>query len=122
MPCNDVWEFLILLITLPIRFCDFFYFCLLFSNFIALYCILHIKICTYAGSFPGGAHGEESASQSRRHKRCGSDSRVGKIPWKRKWQSTPVLLSGNFHGQRSLAGYSPRGCKELDTTEDIPVH
>ena len=32
---------------------------------------------------------------------------VGKIPWSRKWQPTPVFLPGEFHGQRSLAGYSP---------------
>ena len=42
---------------------------------------------------------------------------VGKIPWRRKWQSTPVLLPGKSHGQRSLVGYSPQGRKELDTTE-----
>ena len=38
-------------------------------------------------------------------------------PWRRKWQPTPVFLPGKSHGQRSLAGYSPRGHKELDTTE-----
>ena len=32
---------------------------------------------------------------------------IGKIPWRRKWQPTPVFLPGKFHGQRSLAGYSP---------------
>ena len=37
--------------------------------------------------------------------------------WRRKWQPTPVFLPGKFHGQRSLAGYSPWGCKELDMTE-----
>ena len=42
---------------------------------------------------------------------------VGKIPWRRKWQSTPVLLPGKSHGQRSLVGYSLRGLKESDTTE-----
>ena len=42
---------------------------------------------------------------------------VGKIPWKRKWQPTPVYLPGKSHGQRSLGGYSPRGHKELDMTE-----
>ena len=41
---------------------------------------------------------------------------VGKIPWRRKWQPTPVFLPGKFHGQRSLAGYSPWGHKESDTT------
>ena len=38
-------------------------------------------------------------------------------PWRRKWQSTPVLLSGEFHRQRSLVGYSPWSHKESDTTE-----
>ena len=43
--------------------------------------------------------------------------RVGKIPWRRKWQPTPVFLSGESHGQRSLAGYTPWDNEELDTTE-----
>ena len=49
---------------------------------------------------------------------------VGKIPWRRKWQSTSVFLPGESHGQRSLVGYSPQHCRELDTTEGtqhIPV-
>ena len=40
---------------------------------------------------------------------------VGKIPWRRKWQPTPVFSPGKCHGQRSLVGYSPWGCKESDT-------
>ena len=44
---------------------------------------------------------------------------VGKIPWRRKWQPTPVFLPGESQGQRSLAGYSPWGRKELDTTEQL---
>ena len=40
-----------------------------------------------------------------------------KIPWKRKWQPTPVFLPGESHGQRSLAGYRPWGCKEWDAAE-----
>ena len=47
----------------------------------------------------------------------GFDSWVRKIPWKRKWQPTPVFFPGEFHGQRSLVGYSPWVPKELDTTE-----
>ena len=39
--------------------------------------------------------------------------------WRRKWQPTPVLLPGKSHGQRSLAGYSPWGHKESDTTEGL---
>ena len=42
---------------------------------------------------------------------------LGKNSWRRKWRPTPVLLPGKFHGQRSLVGYSPRGCKKSDTTE-----
>ena len=44
---------------------------------------------------------------------------VRKIPWRRAWQPTPVYLPGEFHGQRSLVGYSPWGPKELDTTEQL---
>ena len=47
----------------------------------------------------------------------GFDPWVGKIPWKRKWKLTPVFLPGEFHGQRSLAGYSPHSHTESDTTE-----
>ena len=39
------------------------------------------------------------------------------MSWKRKWQPTPVFLSGEFHGQRSLVGYSPWGCRAWDTTK-----
>ena len=42
---------------------------------------------------------------------------VEKIPWRRKWQPTPVFLPGESHGQRSLVGYSPQCHKESDTTE-----
>ena len=41
------------------------------------------------------------------------------IPWRRAWQPTPVFLPGEFHGQRSLAGYSPWGHKENDMTERL---
>jgi len=46
---------------------------------------------------------------------CGFDPWVGKIPWRRAWQPTPVFFPGESHRQRSLAGYSPWGHKELDT-------
>ena len=42
---------------------------------------------------------------------------VQEDPWRRKWQPTPAFLPGKSHGQRSLAGYSPQGHKELDTPE-----
>ena len=41
------------------------------------------------------------------------------IPWRREWLPTPVFLPGEFHGQRSLAGYSPYGHKKLDTMEQL---
>ena len=44
---------------------------------------------------------------------------LGKIPQRKTWQPTPVLLPGESHGQRSLVGYSPWGGKELDTTERL---
>ena len=47
----------------------------------------------------------------------GFNPRVGKISWSRKCQLVPVFLPGKFHGQRSLVGYSPWGCKDLDTAE-----
>ena len=47
----------------------------------------------------------------------GSIPGSGEIPWRRKWQPTPVLLPGESHGQRSLAGYGPQGHMESDTTE-----
>ena len=49
--------------------------------------------------------------------RPGFNPWVGKIPWRRKCQPTPVLLPGKSHGWRSLVGYSPWGHKESDTTE-----
>ena len=43
------------------------------------------------------------------------------ILWKRKWQPTPVILPGKYHGQRSLVGYSPKGHKESDTIERLSM-
>ena len=59
--------------------------------------------------FPGGASGNEPC-QCRRHKRCGFDPWVGKIPWSRAWQSTPVYLPGESHGQKDLMGLQSMGC------------
>ena len=56
---------------------------------------------------PSGPSGKEPDCQCRRHKRHGFDPWVGKIPWKRIWQPTPVFLPGESHGQRSLVGCSP---------------
>ena len=64
---------------------------------------------------PGGTSGKQAVSQCK--KRCGFSPWVGKIPWRRAWQPTPVLLPGESHEQRSLVGYSPWGCKESNVTE-----
>ena len=63
--------------------------------------------------------GIESTCQCRR---CGFDPWVRKVPWRRKWQPTPVFLPGKFHRQGSLVGYWPWGCKESDTTEWLITH
>ena len=61
---------------------------------------------------PRWCSGTESSCQCRRHKRRGFDPWVRKIPWRRKWQSTPVFLPGKSHGRRGLVGYHPWGHKE----------
>ena len=87
----------------------------------SLWYLLFLKTFLYAygqlTGFPGGCSDKELTCQSRRHKRCGFDPWDGKIPWRRKWQSTPVFLPGESHGQKSLVGYGPKSCKESDITE-----
>ena len=79
---------------------------------IHLFCVLD------SIDFPGGSDGQVSACNAGDLGSIpGSYPWVGKIPWRRKWQPTPVLLPGRSHGQRSLVGYSPWGHKELDTTK-----
>ena len=63
---------------------------------------------------PRQLSGNESTCQFRRP---GFDAWVRKLPWRRKWQPTPVFLPGGFHEQRSLVDYSPWGHKESDTSE-----
>ena len=71
---------------------------------------------------PSWLSGKKFACQQRRHRRCGFDPWIGKIPWRRKWQPIPVFLTGESHEQRSLAGNSPSGHRELDTTEQLSMH
>ena len=59
---------------------------------------------------------KESTCQWRRSRRCRFDPWVEKIPWRRKWQPTPVFLPGKSQGQRSLAGYGSWDHKESDMT------
>ena len=67
-------------------------------------------------------NGKESTSQWRRLKRHSFDPWVGKIPWRRKQQPTPVFLPGKFNGLKSLVGYSPWGHKKPDPMEQLNMH
>ena len=71
---------------------------------------------------PRWLSGEESAHQCRRCKRHGFDPGVEKIPWRRKWPSTPVFLPVKSHGQRSLAVHSQSGDKESAMMENRTAH
>ena len=63
---------------------------------------------------PWWLSGKESACDAGN---LGSIPGLGRFPWREKWQPTPVFLPGEFHGQRSLVGYSPWGYKQSDMTE-----
>ena len=76
-----------------------------------------IKISPNLQGLPRWHSDKESACQCRRHKRHGFKPWVRKLPWSRKWQFIPVFLPGKFHGQRSLAGYSPWSHNQSDTTD-----
>ena len=65
----------------------------------------------YTKGFPGRSVGKESTPKA------GFDPCMGKIAWRREWLPTPVFLHGEFHGQKSLVGYSSWGREELDMTE-----
>ena len=69
--------------------------------------------------FPGSSVDKESACQC---KRCRFDPWVRKIPWRRKWQLTPIFLPETSSGQRRLVGCSPWGCTLLGTTEQLGTH
>ena len=74
--------------------------------------ILHINkgTITTKTELLGWFSGKESTCQCRRP---GFHPWVRKISWRKKWQPTPVFLPGKSHGQRSLVGYSPWGCKKV---------
>ena len=60
-----------------------------------------------------------SVVKNLQYRRHGFEPWVGKILWRRQWHPTPVLLPGKSRGRRSLAGYSPWGHQESDTTEQL---
>ena len=77
---------------------------------------------SYLRGFPDCPSDKKSACQYWRHTRLEFNPWVRKIWWRRKWQPTSLFLPGKFHGQRSLLGYSPGMCKELDMTGHTHTH
>ena len=87
------------------------------SSFVATQSVLHSPAATaslenliQSWGLPWWLSGKDSACQCRR---CQFPPWVGKIPWRRKWQPTPVFLPGKSNRQRSLAGYSPWGVERV---------
>ena len=91
-------------LSMALLSCTFFFFLLFFK---------------FLGGLPDGSNGKASACSCRRP---GIHPWVGKIPWRRQWQPTPVLLPGKSHVRRSLVGYSPWGHKVSGTTERLHSH
>ena len=81
-------------------------------NGVIKYVIFHKGVLNMG--FPGGSEGKASVCNAGDP---GSIPGFGKIPWRRKWQPTPVPLPVKSHGWRSLVGYSPWGRKELGSAE-----
>ena len=75
---------------------------------------LHIhRQVIFNKGFPGGSVVKNMACQRRRYR---FNPWMGMIPWRRKWQHTPVFLPGRFHGQKNLVCYSPWDHKKSYTT------
>ena len=72
--------------------------------------------------FPGGTSGKESACQFRRHKRHPSDPWVGKMLCRKAWQTTPVFLPGESHGQRSLVDVFYGVAKSRTQLKQLSMH
>ena len=96
--------------------CLHYFMTLLNSNKISWNCFFSNITSLTLKYFPGGSDGKSICLQSEIPR---FDPWVGKILWRRIWQPTPVFLAGKSHGWRSLAGYSPWGCKESDMTEQL---
>ena len=77
--------------------------CIYICVCVSMYMCVFLCICVY----PMWLSGKESTCHCRRPMRYEFHLWIGKIPWRRKWQSTPVFLLGKSHGQGSLVGYSP---------------
>ena len=73
--------------------------------------------CIHRKWFHGGSDGKTNKKNACHVGDRDSIPGSGRFPWRREWQPMPVSLPGEFQGEGSLAGYSPRGHKELDVTE-----
>ena len=100
---------ILLIFTYPVL-CDWLDFKNLTLYRSYLFCIMRYFQCSLLSS-------KESSCQFKRLQRHRFYPWVRKISWRKAWQPTPVFLPGESHGQRTLAEYSPWGCKELDTTQ-----
>ena len=81
---------------------------------------MHLNICNLPNMLPRWLSGKESACKCRRQ---GFNPWVRSIPWRRKWQSTPVFLPGKSHRTKNLVGYTPWGHKKKsDKTEELHTH
>ena len=85
-------------------------------------CFVHGRILSNI-RLPGGSDCRESACNAEDQ---GLIPGSGRFPWRRKWLSTPIFLPGEFHGQRSLVGYSPWNCRvrhdwATNTFSSIPI-
>ena len=94
--------------------CAFMCMCVCIYMCVCVYIYTHIMNM----GFPGGSDGKESTCS------IGTTSSpwVRKIPWRREWQPTPLLLLGEADEQKSLVGYRPWGRIELDRTERLSMH
>ena len=90
-----------------------------FYDWVVFHCVyVYVCVCVCVlWGFPDGASGKEITCRGRKYKRPGINPWIRKIPWGRAQQPTLVLLPGESHGQRSLAGSSSWSSKELDMTE-----
>ena len=83
------------------------------------WCLCFLICCLGFSWISKWCNGKESAYQRRGWKGRGLDPWDGKIPWRMKWQPTPVFWPGKFHEQGDLSVYCTWDCKDSDTTEHI---
>ena len=76
-------------------------------------CFHYFSAGRWLQGFPGGASGKEPTCQCRRHKRCEFDPWVGKIPWRRAWQTTPIFLPGESPWKEETGGLWSMGLERV---------